>query len=90
MQYAIVVIDLLKIEESIGCKMLSSQLKNVREKVDSISDIETLTENTFLIPLNEKSSSLLHLLNHISSLPLTYKMAILENKPTFILSPPLD
>lgn len=86
-QYVIVVVDISKIGDSAGCRELNALLCNVQEKIRSIQEIEMLSKNTFLIPLHDQSSDLLQTLRDISLLGLSYKMTVLENKPTFISSP---
>jgi hypothetical protein len=65
---------------------LKTAIETLTTSLQSIEGSEILAENVFLLPLQDGSPDLLRVLRTLDQLTVKHRIAILQEKPTFVSS----
>lgn len=85
-QYAIIILSLSMFDTVSEKIRLKTAIETLTTSLQSIEGSEILAENVFLLPLQDGSPDLLRVLRTLDQLTVKHRIAILQEKPTFVSS----
>ncbi len=85
-QCAIIILSLSMFDTASEKLRLKTAIETLTTSIQSIEGSEILAENVFLLPLQNGSPDLLHVLRTLDPLRVKHRIAILQEKPTFVSS----